>query len=91
MMHNPPSKLISTRCYCCYRVFKASSRQDYCSNACRQASYRNRHGQLGLVKLCGRKMICQICGLTFNAIKKSAKYCSPTCRKMASRIRNKVV
>lgn len=33
---------ILTLCSGCSRIFRTSSRRDYCSNACRQRSYRNR-------------------------------------------------
>jgi len=89
-MSKTPAKRINQLCCCCQRVFKGILRQDYCSNVCRQTSYRNRHGQ-STVTLFGRKMVCQSCGKSFNAVKKSAKYCSSTCRKTESRNRNKIV
>jgi hypothetical protein len=54
----------------------------YCSHACQQRAYRNRHGH---GELSPSERACPICGVTFMPRRSDATYCSHACRQSAYR------
>jgi hypothetical protein len=87
----------SCKCQHCRKAFQpVKSSQRHCSNACRQAAYRRRKNQplearRRAKKGAGERALipttCAHCGGRFWARRRSAVYCSTSCRTLAHRAR----
>lgn len=86
---NKPVELTEKTCPVCGKTFMGNKKEVYCSSECKTIGYKEKYDASVIRNRPTYEKVCPICGKTYTTTRPSSLCCSPECRKVDLREKQK--